>query len=187
MKFLNNMQNEKSKCCGYEKVIRKPECGGCGKPFIPSKCTCQYEDKHGLTCPLYVPSKNPMEECKQCEIEGNTGICDRKDCKNYSNQEDKDWAKKFDKQFDGYWRGQTIPDEIKFFIKKTKQESYEEGVKTFDKELRERIEYLTHYCRSKFSQDCSRNETDEEKSTEMVSKEDLIKTLSTIINSLKND
>lgn len=27
------------------------------------------------------------------------------------------WESKFDKKFNGYWRGNSIPDEIKFFIK----------------------------------------------------------------------
>jgi hypothetical protein len=28
------------------------------------------------------------------------------------------WEDRFDRQFDGYWRGRAIPDEIKFFIRK---------------------------------------------------------------------
>ncbi len=29
-----------------------------------------------------------------------------------------EWEEIFDKQFEGYWRGQAVPDEIKFFIRK---------------------------------------------------------------------
>lgn len=62
------MQNEKSKCCNYlvHKTLYSWICRKCNEycEIIPSKCTCQYEDKHGLTCPLYIPSKNPMEEDK---------------------------------------------------------------------------------------------------------------------------
>jgi hypothetical protein len=47
-------------------------------------------------------------------------------------------------------------------------------------ELKERMEYLTHYYRSKYSQDCSRNETHEERSTEMIVKAELM----TLIDSL---
>ena len=41
--------------------------------------------------------------------------------------------KSFDEKFEGYWRGQAIPDEIKFFLSQAlnqvRQEAYEEGLK----------------------------------------------------------
>lgn len=52
--------------------------------------------------------------------------------------------------------------------------------------IRGEIERLTHYYRSKFSPDCSRNETDEEKSTEMITKEDIKHILDSHINKLSN-
>lgn len=35
----------------------------------------------------------------------------------------------FDKKFEGYWRGEAIPDEIKFFLKKAIRESVEEALR----------------------------------------------------------
>lgn len=34
-------------------------------------------------------------------------------------QKEREWEKEFDRQFKGYWRGEAVPDEIKFFIRKT--------------------------------------------------------------------
>lgn len=45
------------------------------------------------------------------------------------------------------------------------------------KRIKSDLEYLTHYYRSKFSIDCSRGETEEEKTTEMLVEDDVIKIL----------
>jgi hypothetical protein len=44
---------------------------------------------------------SPKEECKQCRLENNKGICDRKDCSNYTGKPKEiellDWGYKFGK------------------------------------------------------------------------------------------
>lgn len=46
----------------------------------------------------------------------------------------KDWESKFDKQFEGYWRGQAIPDEIKFFIKQLRSDTLSSVEEKIEKE-----------------------------------------------------
>lgn len=48
----------------------------------------------------------------------------------------------------------------------------------YAKELIKKIEYFTVYYRSRFSQDCSRNETKDEKNTEMIKLSDIQDVLS---------
>lgn len=39
------------------------------------------------------------------------------------------WEERFDKKFNGYWQGEAVPDEIKFFIKSIIQEEREKAKK----------------------------------------------------------
>lgn len=48
-------------------------------PRIDYCCACDAE--HGYDCP------KDNGKCSQCIVEGNDGICDRKDCSNYSKEE----------------------------------------------------------------------------------------------------
>ena len=48
------------------------------------------EGEHGCTC-------QQRNECRQCELEGNTGLCDRKECKNFS-QPMSDWEERFENE-----------------------------------------------------------------------------------------
>lgn len=47
-------------------------------------------------------------------------------------------------------------------------------IKQTEERIEKGIEMLTHYYRSKYSSDCSRGETEEEKSTEMLEKQNII-------------
>lgn len=47
----------------------------------------------------------------------------------------KEWEKSFDKQFKRYWRGNAIPDEIKFFIKSKRKEEIESIVGEYKEAL----------------------------------------------------
>jgi hypothetical protein len=46
----------------------------------------------------------------------------------------KEWERQFDEKFAGYWRGQSIPDEIKFFINLLLAKQQEEFVKCIPEE-----------------------------------------------------
>lgn len=48
------------------------------------------------------------------------------------------------------------------------------AIKQTEERIEKGIEMLTHYYRSKYSSDCSRGETEEEKSTEMLEKQNII-------------
>ena len=82
----------------------------------------------------------------------------------------------FDEKFPeiGYPRG-TRNDRMKEFI----SNALLQMKKDTENELREKIAgKLTVYYRSKFSADCSRNESEEEKNTEMVALQDVLTLLS---------
>ena len=49
--------------------------------------------------------------------------------------------KEFDKKFEGYWRGQAIPDELKFFIRQKIQNAYWLGVQVMGEEMKGDITY----------------------------------------------
>lgn len=57
------------------------------------------EGEHGCTC-------QQRNECRQCELEGNTGLCDRKECKNFS-QPTSDFSK--------FWRTASPEEKAKVF------------------------------------------------------------------------
>jgi len=84
-----------------------------------------------------------------------------------------DWKGEFDKKYGtsettDYWKG--FAKDVKSFIEKVRNQALEEQKEKLINEL----SYLTRYYRSKFSQDCSREETEEEKNTEMLEENEVI-------------
>lgn len=67
------------------------------------------------------------------------------------------------------WKMKPIWSWIESTISQTRQEVIEE--------IKKELESRTHYYRSIFSRCCDRNETEEEKSTEMLTKDDVLKLL----------
>lgn len=88
------------------------------------------------------------KEKKDCQI---CGVSLKKNPKGY--------YKTFLTEQKCYWNSEMFED-VKSFIESLLSSKAEE--------IEEKMSYLTHYSRSKFSRDCSRNETEEEKSTEMI-------------------
>lgn len=110
-------QPEVSECYGKMiqcEICRKPYCNNCFK-YCPTyhtptpqtevskccgDCSCSIKDCnfkgecHDSMCPCHTP-KNKIEGepekdlCRQCELAGNRGICDRKDCALYKTEPEK--------------------------------------------------------------------------------------------------
>lgn len=66
-------------------------------------CNCQYEQGHGLTCPLYEAPKNPEEQ--------------------------RWWEEKFDKDYDLNWENMfELKSHLKHFIKQVEDKAIEEDI-----------------------------------------------------------
>lgn len=69
-------------------------------------------------------------------------------------------------------------EEIEHYI----QTKIDQEVKKVLEEIKDKISYFSHYHRSKFSIDCSRGETDEEKRTEMLEEKEIIDLITSYLN-----
>ena len=89
--------------------------------FLSTHLKEQKEAQNYQTCIQY----HLPVECNQWDMEsnyfntkcpkcGNTNVIDPPhECV----EEKESWEEEFDRKFEGYWRGQAFPDEIKFFIR----------------------------------------------------------------------
>lgn len=55
-------------------------------------------------------------------------------------QKESEWVTRFDRRFEGYWRGQAVPDEIKFFIQETLSQREKEIAEEVEKALEKHFE-----------------------------------------------
>lgn len=108
-----------------------------------SECNCGYEEVHGLTCPSYIPTKNPMEEkCpamaidKPCEEDhyGNCYHCGRNMLTDKKSPQEEEWEKEFDDKFDEYCfefveTRKQVKSYIQSLIEARVQEVYKKGYK----------------------------------------------------------
>lgn len=85
-------------------------------------------------------------KCNQCKLEGNNGICDRKNCKNYKTEEVEDWEKEFDQYYpELLTEAGEVRQNVKEFIKyllssnteRLKKEAIKEILKLSEKVIKE--------------------------------------------------
>lgn len=80
----------------------------------------------------------------------------------------------------GQYTSHESREDAKRWLRQQLQEVHTQAVE----EIKEKINYLPHYYRSIFSRDCSRQETEEEMSTEMIGAKEVQSILKDIITNI---